>query len=147
MDAELFDTVLICLAATSAAWTLGPFILSGFGLGWVHFNVSEDPADAVLRPGDEIGRQRFEQLQALGFEPVGAVTESAWLLYKIHWVKRITVRCLAMRDGKCFAALYRLTPYEPVRVSLTTITTDRGMVQTAMPGVGNEHHDERMLRL
>jgi hypothetical protein len=142
----MLDVLLWTCAIAGSVWALIPPLFAALGLGSVRLVADEDPTAATPPDEDESGTARFEQLRSLGFRPLGTAIETVWFLAFIHWVKRFESRRLGTPDGKCFASLYRLSAYEPVRVCLSTITTGRGMVSTTMPGVGHETDEPTYVR-
>jgi hypothetical protein len=129
------DLALIACAAAGTVWAVLPPLMTALGVVLLRYSASEDPADAEPTGDDPDYERRVRQLGSLGFRPIGSVTERVWL-YGIDWFKASRIRCLATPDGQCFAALFRLTPGEPVRIALKTFLTGGGMVTTAMPGAG-----------
>jgi hypothetical protein len=91
-------------------------------------------------------QRRIARLRELGFAPLGIVRETAWFHFG-QWRTVFQVHCLATADGKCFASVYRLHPGEPVRLSFESFTTNRGLVRTVTPGVGDPHADQTFSRL
>jgi len=140
------DILLWIGAIVGAVWALGPALLHMLGLYWIRFTAHEDP-QAVLPPSDDPDYQRcFKELQDLGFQPLGVVREKRWIT-PIEWHREFYLRCLVSRDGLCFASLYRLTEDEPLRVSLKTFTTGRGMATTVSPGAGIPDIGDTSLRI
>ncbi len=140
------DELLWACAIVGSVWALVPALFHALGLTSIRAVIDEDPASAIPQEADEPAAARFEQLQKLGFQPIGKVYKTAWFFCAIHWARRFVTRYLATPDGKCFAAMYRLRDREPVRICLTTITSGRGMVRTAMPGAGLEVDEPTYLR-
>jgi hypothetical protein len=142
----LVEILLWVAAAIGAGWALGPPLLHMLGLYWMRFVAQEDPR-AVEPPSDDPDYERcYRELQALGFQPLGIVREKRWIT-PIHWYKDFHLRCMVSRDGLCYASLYRLSPAEPVRVSLKTFMTGNGMATTASPGAGIPDIGETTLRI
>jgi hypothetical protein len=139
------EIILWVAAAAGAVWALGPPLLHRLGLYWIRFVAQDDPAG--VEPGDDPDYARcYRELRALGFQPLGIVTEKRWIT-PIEWHREFSLRCLVSGDGLCFASLYRLTQDEPVRVSLKTLMTGEGMVTTASPGAGIPDIGETSLRI
>jgi hypothetical protein len=143
-ETPILDLALWSWAIIGLAWSFVPVLFSLFGIGSVRCVADEDSFAAFDL--DEDGQSRFEQLQAIGFQPVGTITESVWFLMAIHWWKRARIRYLATANRKCFASLYRVIANEPTRICLTTMTSGGGMVRTAMPGAGLSVDEETYMR-
>ena len=141
------DSWLWFAAGVGAFWALGPAVLRFAGLGRIRFVAEHDPyALEFIATKDPDYARRIARLYELGFKPLGMVTETAWFHFG-QWRTAFEVYCLATPDGKCFASLYRLHPGEPVRLGFESFTTNRGMVRTVMPGVGEPQSDEDFSRL
>jgi hypothetical protein len=139
------DLCLWIAAGLGAVWALGPLLMDFLGLSRLRFEAQHAPRVVEPTCDDPEYRQRFTQLRSLGFSPLGIVREKAWCHFG-QWRKVFEVRFLATADRACFASLYRLHPGEPLRVSLETFTTQRGLVRTVMPGVGEPHLDDTYMR-
>ena len=140
------EILLWVAAVIGAVWALGPPVLHILGLYRLRFVAHEDPA--AVEPGndDPDYARCYRELRALGFQPLGIVTEKRWIT-PIEWHREFHLRCLVSCDGLCFASLYRLTRDEPMRVSLKTLMTGEGMVTTASPGAGIPDIGETSLRI
>jgi hypothetical protein len=144
-DFANLDGLLWTLAALAAAWAFAPPLVTLLGRWRIRCLAANTPQAVEPRPGDADYEARYRELLALGFQPVGVLTEEL-RLFAIHWYKAFPIHCLATPDGTCYAGLYRMAD-EPVRVKFDTFLTGDFLVRTVMPGVGWEDRDEWWLRL
>jgi hypothetical protein len=144
-DLTHLEGIFWALAALAFAWAFAPPLVTLLGLWRVRCLAAPDPQAVEPPPGDADYEARFRELLALGFRPVGVLTEEL-RLFAIHWYKAFPINCLVSPDGTCYAGLYRMAS-EPLRVKFDTFLTGDYMVRTTMPGVGFEDHDEWWVRL
>lgn len=115
----LLDIFLWLLVGASVIWAFAPPICSIMGF-WRVRCTSRDDAQAVLPAGDDPDYEsKFQQLSALGFRPVGVITEH-YRLFAFHWYKAIDYRFLATDDGMVCAGIYRML-VEPASVRFDSI--------------------------
>jgi hypothetical protein len=69
------------------------------------------------------------QLRALGFEPLGIIEESGYLL-GFHYVKRVRYRVFVDREQGVYASVYQLFPGDEWRVLVSTLLTNGWLIQT-----------------
>jgi hypothetical protein len=143
MPAELF---LWIGAVCGAVWVLVPPLAELLGLSWIHYVPHEDPRAVEPSGNDPDYQRRYRELQALGFRPIGFVSERVWFKYN-RWFKAHHVRSMISADGLCYANLYRLDDAEPVRISFKTFTSGGGIVNTVTPGAGIQNLTETSLRV
>src|SRR5690349_18229379 len=89
------DTLFVAFAAVGLALALIPVVATCLGLTRLRFRPVEetDPVRPTARPGDADYRRKFDQLTALGFQPIGWIREESWLFLH-HWYKMFSVYCL-----------------------------------------------------
>ena len=152
------DEALSELSGTDLGlWVLGfallglfllPILVSSAGILLMRYRLSEEGPDVQAVQPDGTNPDytaRFEELEQLGFRPVGTVYEELWL-YGHEYYKCFPVRLLVSADGLTYAALYDLGWGGVVRVALDSVT-DRGrLIQTAMPGAQIRSHDAEFHR-
>lgn len=144
-ESALVDLLLWSAGVIGAAVALLPALMNSLGVNWLHYSCKEDPTAVAPVRGDPNLARRYEELKELGLQPLGIVKEYLWFS-KMRWLKIFPVYCLGTADGKLFAGIYRLDEREPARFALDTFTTGGCMISTAMPGVGLEYKDDRLLR-
>jgi hypothetical protein len=138
-DLLTIDNILWALAAVATVWAFVPPIVTALGLYRSYGTAVEDP-QAVEPAGDDPEyEQKYHELLALGFAPVGVLTEHFWL-FAFHWYKAFPARCLATADRTCYAAVFRFLD-GTVRVRFDTRLDDGFGVRTVM-GEGWTDHDE-----
>jgi hypothetical protein len=131
------DLLLYASAVIGAGWMLIPGIMKTLNLFWLRSAVREDPN--LTRPQrDDSYRQRFEQILALGFRPLGVTHETAWFLtpYNWRWQAVHAEPCFSAPDGRVLMTCHRIVPDEPVRFSAVSLLERGGVVRTSCPGVG-----------
>jgi hypothetical protein len=142
MNGTVLEWVAVIVGSCGAVWALTPPLLSFLGRSGLKYEPSDDPALAAAGTEDADYEARARELAELGFEPVGAVTETM-ICQGFEWRSQFFVRVWANADRTCYASLYRLHPAEAVRVSLKSMTTEEGLVCAACPGAGllDEQHN------
>lgn len=145
MNEPIFDWLLVIIGGCGAVWALTPPLFTLLGLAGVKNTPVEDPALAATGTEDADYEARAIELAALGFEPVGLVTETMYF-QGIEWWKQFFVRIWANKDRTCYVSLYRLHPAEALRIALRTMTTEEGLVCAASPGAGVTDEQNNYLR-
>ncbi len=146
MPEHAFDLFLLAVGLCGATWAMTPAVMGLAGLSGLRYVAIEDPRLAPSQPDDTDYECKYQQLLALGFEPLGRLEERTWF-QGFEWWKTFTLRALATRDRKCFATLHQLHPDEPWRVSLTTLTTGGGLIRTTTPGADIRDMQDNYLRI
>jgi hypothetical protein len=119
--------MLWLLAGIVIVWALTPLLLHVLGLSRYVQTIETRPADLAVSEDESDYDDVFQQLRALGFEPLGAYRESHWFFF-FHWVKSFRTRVLVCHAHRCFACVYRLARGEQVRVAFVTCLGDSGLV-------------------
>ena len=149
LDRQIVDTVLFAVAILGAVWVLTPAVMFAMRLTRFRIIVSKEPADAEPTDDDQDYERRYRQFLELGFRPVGTMVETCWFINPIKWYRKSLRpnRWLATPDGRYLASFHRLIATEPVRFGIVTLLSDKGMVHTTCPGVGEDRLEGNRLRI
>ena len=139
-QATPLDTAAWAVGLTALAVYALPILVTACGLVLLRMRPYDDPRLAAPDPDDADATARAGELLALGFAPEGVIRERVWLSMQ-NVRKTFTPQFHRSRDGHTLAALYRMTPESPVRVSLAGLTPAGCLVRTVMPGAGIPQHD------
>jgi hypothetical protein len=140
-----FTVSLWIVGSSVTILVLAPVVLSLLGFIRFRFVIEEEPARVELGDCGADHAERYGELLALGFRPLGVIRERVWF-DQVEWFNEFIVYCLGTEDGQHFVSLYRLDTVEPLRISFETITTGRALIRTVMPGADIPHDGERLCR-
>ncbi|MGL6095335.1 MAG: hypothetical protein ACRC7O_05990 [Fimbriiglobus sp.] len=131
----LFDQIGWVLGFAALAAFLTPYFFTILGLQFLRFTAFEGQGPEEPDADDTEGLAVYRTLTGLGFRHAGWTRERMWFSQH-HWYKTFRLQVLQSRDGRTFAALYRLFPSEPPRIALDSITDQGVFVRTVTPGAG-----------
>jgi hypothetical protein len=139
-DFFTFDGVLWAVAAALTVWAFVPPLVTALGLYRSYGTAAEDPRAVEPAGDDPEYAQKYRELLALGFRPVGVLTEH-YRLFAFHWYKAAPAHCLATEGGLCHAALYRFFA-GPLRVRFDAFLDDGFLVRTVMGEEWTDRDDQ-----
>src|SRR5207237_8590163 len=133
--AEVFDTLMLAAAVPLLVFALVPPLMSFLGLSRTRFTAVEDPRLAEPDGSDPAYEKLTADLAAIGYRPVGGVTERTLFLGH-EWLHTTRARKFVSPDGLVYAALYRRRPEAPWRLAFSSVGDAGVLVQPASPGGG-----------
>jgi hypothetical protein len=107
-------------------------------LGLSRYRIDQDEL-APPPPEDEYAAGLVRQLEALGFKPLGTLTEVVHF-FMFHWSWSCRQEVYGSKDQRAYAVLYRFVADEPARLAFATCFQDGAMAWT-----GNHSEEIRML--
>ena len=141
MPHELIVLAFLWTAAGLAVLAdTAPAVMGLLGLSRYRCERAEDPT--LARPYNELDSHEshvYQQLSRLAMRPLGVAWEKAYF-FAVHWYKSFALKTFTSPDHSLFACVYRLVPFEPVRVALVTCFQDGSMVWT-----GNHMEKEKTM--